>query len=139
MQQDVFEVKSAAVIFILVMKPSALSSSSTSWPSSREGDRHRSRCCREVQSTQQAEVNLPFITAVRVLVQRTFNPCKKAPADATRSFSSLTAIEAKIYPGERELVRDNKLLGNFNLVGIPPASKGVPWNEITVDIDAGQS
>ncbi|PPQ86603.1 hypothetical protein CVT26_015012, partial [Gymnopilus dilepis] len=38
--------------------------------------------------------------------------------------------------GERELVRDNKLLGKFNLVGIPPAPKGVPQIEITFDIDA---
>jgi molecular chaperone DnaK len=44
----------------------------------------------------------------------------------------------KIYQGERELVRDNKLLGNFNLVGIPPAPKGVPQIEITFDIDAGE-
>ncbi|KAH7097223.1 heat shock protein [Auriculariales sp. MPI-PUGE-AT-0066] len=47
-----------------------------------------------------------------------------------------TAIEVKIYQGERELVRDNKMLGNFNLVGIPPAPKGVPQIEITFDIDA---
>ena len=39
---------------------------------------------------------------------------------------------------ERELVRDNKILGNFNLVGIPPAPKGVPQIEITFDIDAGK-
>ncbi|KAF6759063.1 hypothetical protein DFP72DRAFT_844823 [Ephemerocybe angulata] len=137
---------------------------------------HHRRCLWTQAHHREAEP-LP----VRVLVQRTFNPCKKAPADATRSFSSLvvdtvksiygrepskgvdpdeaiaigmmslperhrnspprcsfsssmTAIEAKIYPGERELVRDNKLLGKFNLVGIPPASKDVPWNEIIVDI-----
>ena len=36
-----------------------------------------------------------------------------------------TAIEVKIFQGERELVCDNKLLGNFNLVGIPPTPKGV--------------
>ena len=47
-----------------------------------------------------------------------------------------TAIKVKIYQGE--LVRDNKLLGNFNLVGIPPAPKGVPQIEITFDIDAGK-
>lgn len=38
--------------------------------------------------------------------------------------------------GERELVRDNKLLGNFQLVGIPPAPKGIPQVEVTFDIDA---
>ncbi|KAH9976961.1 heat shock protein 70 family [Russula compacta] len=47
-----------------------------------------------------------------------------------------TAIKVKIYQGECELVRDNKLLGNFNLVSIPPAPKGVPQIEITFDIDA---
>ena len=47
-----------------------------------------------------------------------------------------TAIEVKVYQGERELVRDNKLLGNFNLVGIAPAPKGIPQIDITFDIDA---
>ncbi|KAH7907200.1 heat shock protein 70kD, peptide-binding domain-containing protein [Hygrophoropsis aurantiaca] len=47
-----------------------------------------------------------------------------------------TAIEVKIFQGERELVHDNKLLGNFNLVNIPPAPKDVPQIEITFDIDA---
>jgi molecular chaperone DnaK len=48
-----------------------------------------------------------------------------------------TAIEVKIFQGERELVRDNKL-GNFNLVGIPLAPKGIPQIKITFDIDAGE-
>jgi molecular chaperone DnaK len=47
-----------------------------------------------------------------------------------------TAVEIKVYQGERELVRDNKLLGNFQLVGIPPAHRGVPQIEVTFDIDA---
>ncbi|KAI6137715.1 Hsp70 protein-domain-containing protein [Pisolithus tinctorius] len=47
-----------------------------------------------------------------------------------------TAIEVKIFQGERELVEDNKLLGNFNLVGIPPALKGISQIENTLDIDA---
>ena len=63
------------------------------------------------------------------------------PTKKTQTFSTAadgqTAIEVKIYQGERELVRDNKMLGNFNLVGIPPAPKGVPQIEITFDIDAG--
>jgi len=62
------------------------------------------------------------------------------PTKKTQTFSTAadgqTAIEVKIYQGERELVRDNKMLGNFNLVGIPPAPKGVPQIEITFDIDA---
>ena len=64
------------------------------------------------------------------------------PTKKTQTFSTAadgqTAIEVKIYQGERELVRDNKLLGNFNLVGIPPAPKGVPQIDITFDIDAGE-
>ena len=63
------------------------------------------------------------------------------PTKKTQTFSTAAdgqnAIEVKIYQGERELVRDNKLLGNFNLVGIPPAPKGVPQIDITFDIDAG--
>ncbi|RPD57734.1 heat shock protein 70 [Lentinus tigrinus ALCF2SS1-7] len=62
------------------------------------------------------------------------------PTKKTQTFSTAadgqTAIEVKIYQGERELVRDNKMLGNFNLVGIPPAPKGVPQIDITFDIDA---
>jgi molecular chaperone DnaK len=50
-----------------------------------------------------------------------------------------TAIEVKIYQGGQELVRDNKLLGNFNLVGIPPAPKCASQIEITFDIDPGES
>jgi molecular chaperone DnaK len=45
-----------------------------------------------------------------------------------------TVTEVKIYQGERELFRDNELHGNFNLVGIPPAPKGVPQIEIAFDI-----
>jgi molecular chaperone DnaK (HSP70) len=41
-------------------------------------------------------------------------------------------------PTQRETVRDNKLLGNLNLVGIPPVPKGVPQIEITFDINAGE-
>ncbi|KAI6155833.1 Hsp70 protein-domain-containing protein [Pisolithus tinctorius] len=47
-----------------------------------------------------------------------------------------TAIEVKIFQGERELVEDNKLLGNFNLVGIPPVPKGISQIENTLDVDA---
>merc|ERR1712225_59104 len=47
-----------------------------------------------------------------------------------------TAVEIKVYQGERELVRDNKMLGNFQPTGIPPAHRGVPQVEVTFDIDA---
>ena len=47
-----------------------------------------------------------------------------------------TAVTVKVYQGEREMARDNKLLGQFNLEGIPPSPRGVPQIEVTLDIDA---
>jgi len=41
-----------------------------------------------------------------------------------------------VFQGEREIARDNKLLGNFDLVGIPPSPRGIPQVEVTFDIDA---
>ena len=46
------------------------------------------------------------------------------------------AVTIKVYQGEREMAADNKLLGNFDLTGIPPAPRGVPQIEVTFDIDA---
>ena len=74
----------------------------------------------------------------KLINRNTTIPTKKSQVFSTAA-DGQTAIEVKIYQGERELVRDNKLLGNFNLVGIPPAPKGVPQIEITFDIDAGES
>lgn len=71
----------------------------------------------------------------KLITRNTTIPTKKTQTFSTAA-DGQTAIEVKIYQGERELVRDNKLLGNFNLVGIPPAPKGVPQIEITFDIDA---
>lgn len=71
----------------------------------------------------------------KLISRNTTIPTKKSQSFSTAA-DGQTAIEVKIYQGERELVRDNKLLGNFNLVGIPPAPKGVPQIEITFDIDA---
>lgn len=73
----------------------------------------------------------------KLIARNTTIPSKKSQTFSTAA-DGQNAIEVKIYQGERELVRDNKLLGNFNLVGIPPAPKGVPQIEITFDIDAGQ-
>lgn len=47
-----------------------------------------------------------------------------------------TQVEIKVHQGEREMAGDNKLLGQFSLVGIPPAPRGVPQIEVTFDIDA---
>ncbi|KAF8581094.1 heat shock protein [Ramaria rubella] len=71
----------------------------------------------------------------KLINRNTTIPTKKSQTFSTAA-DGQTAIEVKIFQGERELVRDNKLLGNFNLVGIPPAPKGVPQIEITFDIDA---
>ena len=71
----------------------------------------------------------------KLIMRNTTIPTKKSQVFSTAA-DGQTAIEVKIFQGERELVRDNKLLGNFNLVGIPPAPKGVPQIEITFDIDA---
>ncbi|KAI6029325.1 heat shock protein [Pisolithus microcarpus] len=71
----------------------------------------------------------------KLINRNTTIPTKKSQVFSTAA-DGQTAIEVKIFQGERELVRDNKILGNFNLVGIPPAPKGVPQIEITFDIDA---
>lgn len=73
----------------------------------------------------------------KLINRNTTIPTKKSQVFSTAA-DGQTAIEVKIFQGERELVRDNKILGNFNLVGIPPAPKGVPQIEITFDIDAGK-
>ncbi|KAF8119765.1 heat shock protein 70 family [Boletus edulis] len=71
----------------------------------------------------------------KLINRNTTIPTKKSQTFSTAA-DGQTAIEVKIYQGEREMVVDNKLLGNFSLVGIPPAPKGVPQIEITFDIDA---
>jgi len=71
----------------------------------------------------------------RLINRNTTIPTKKSQVFSTAAdFQS--AVEIKVYQGERELVRDNKILGNFQLVGIPPAHRGVPQIEVTFDIDA---
>ena len=72
----------------------------------------------------------------KLITRNTTIPTKKSQTFSTTA-DGQPAIEVGIYGGEHELVWDNKLLGNFNLVGIPPAPKGVPQIEITFDIDAG--
>ena len=71
----------------------------------------------------------------RLISRNTTIPTKKSQVFSTAAdFQS--AVDIKVYQGERELVRDNKLLGNFQLVGIPPAHRQVPQIEVTFDIDA---
>merc|ERR1712230_92579 len=71
----------------------------------------------------------------RLINRNTTIPTKKSQIFSTAA-DFQTAVEIKVYQGERELVRDNKFLGNFQLVGIPPAHRGVPQIEVTFDIDA---
>ncbi|KAK4684946.1 molecular chaperone DnaK, partial [Tremellales sp. Uapishka_1] len=71
----------------------------------------------------------------RLINRNTTIPTKKSQTFSTAA-DGQTAIEVKIYQGERELVRDNKMLGNFQLTGLPPAPKGVPQIQISFDIDA---
>ncbi|PWN42367.1 putative SSC1-mitochondrial HSP70 member [Ceraceosorus guamensis] len=71
----------------------------------------------------------------RLINRNTTIPTKKSQVFSTAA-DGQTAVDIQVYQGERELVRDNKLLGNFQLSGIPPAPKGVPQVEVTFDIDA---
>merc|ERR1712193_212050 len=71
----------------------------------------------------------------RLINRNTTIPTKKSQVFSTAA-DFQTAVEIKVYQGEREMATDNKLLGNFQLVGIPPAHRGVPQVEVTFDIDA---
>src|SRR5207302_7602932 len=62
-------------------------------------------------------------------------PTRKSEVFSTAA-DSQTSVEIKVYQGERAMARDNRLLGVFQLVGIPPAPRGVPQVEVTFDIDA---
>lgn len=62
-------------------------------------------------------------------------PIKKSQVFSTAA-DSQTAVTIKVHQGEREMAADNKLLGVFELVGLPPAPRGVPQIEVTFDIDA---
>ena len=71
----------------------------------------------------------------RLIPRNTTIPTKKSQIFSTAA-AGQTSVEIRVFQGERELVRDNKLIGNFTLAGIPPAPKGVPQIEVTFDIDA---
>ncbi len=71
----------------------------------------------------------------RLIERNTTIPTKKSQIFSTAD-DNQTAVTIKVYQGEREMAADNKLLGNFDLIGIPPAPRGVPQIEVTFDIDA---
>jgi hypothetical protein len=71
----------------------------------------------------------------RLITRNTTIPTKKSQVFSTAA-DGQTQVEIKVHQGEREMANDNKLLGQFSLVGIPPAPRGVPQIEVTFDIDA---
>jgi molecular chaperone DnaK len=71
----------------------------------------------------------------RLIDRNTTIPTKKGQVFSTAE-DSQNAVTIRVFQGEREMAADNKLLGQFDLVGIPPAPRGVPQIEVTFDIDA---
>jgi molecular chaperone DnaK len=71
----------------------------------------------------------------RLIERNTTIPTRKSETFSTAS-DSQTSVEIKVYQGERSMAADNKMLGVFQLVGIPPAPRGIPQVEVTFDIDA---
>ena len=71
----------------------------------------------------------------RLIDKNTTIPCRKSQVFSTAA-DNQPAVSIHVLQGEREMSRDNKTLGNFELSGIPPAPRGVPQIEVTFDIDA---
>src|SRR4029079_1522539 len=71
----------------------------------------------------------------RIIDRNTTIPTKKSQVFSTAE-DNKNAVTIRVFQGEREMAADNKLLGQFDLVGIPPAPRGMPQIEVTFDIDA---
>ncbi|HVF62293.1 MAG TPA: molecular chaperone DnaK [Thermoanaerobaculia bacterium] len=73
--------------------------------------------------------------ATKLIERNTTIPTRKSETFSTAA-DSQTSVEVHVLQGEREMARDNRTLGRFHLVGIPPAPRGMPQIEVTFDIDA---
>ncbi len=73
--------------------------------------------------------------ATKLIERNTTIPTRKSEIFTTAA-DSQTSVEIHVLQGEREMARDNRTLGRFHLVGIPPAPRGIPQVEVTFDIDA---
>jgi molecular chaperone DnaK len=71
----------------------------------------------------------------KLIERNTTIPTRKSEVFSTAA-DSQTSVEIKVYQGERAMARDNRMLGVFQLVGIPPAARGIPQIEVTFDLDA---
>jgi len=71
----------------------------------------------------------------KLIERNTTIPTRKSETFSTAA-DSQTSVEIKVYQGERAMARDNRMLGVFQLIGIPPAPRGIPQIDVTFDIDA---
>src|SRR5215831_5177048 len=71
----------------------------------------------------------------KLIEKNTTIPTKKSQVFSTAA-DNQTAVTIRVFQGEREMAGDNKLLGQFDLIGIPPAPRGIPQVEVSFDIDA---
>src|SRR5437588_6118685 len=73
----------------------------------------------------------------KLIERNTTIPTRKSEIFSTAA-DNQTSVEIKVYQGERAMARDNRMLGVFQLIGIPPAPRGIPQVEVTFDIDANR-